>query len=113
MSKNLIPIMNNTKWDELRLAMDNLGGMRPRLRTKDVENGYTSNWDREWFHHFRIGGYKTIEWVEVFFDSDIQRTNVTEILELLHIPVEITDKCFRIYGYIDDTDKINILHGNK
>ena len=52
--------MNDTKWDELRLGMHGLEIFSPRWRTKDAENGYVSEWDTEWFHHFRIGGYATI-----------------------------------------------------
>jgi len=35
------PFMNETKWDELRLAMYALGNLHPRWRTKDV-SGYAS-----------------------------------------------------------------------
>ena len=56
--------MNNTKWDELRLAMYKLRERSPRFRTKDL-TGYLSEWDREWFYHFRGSGYVSIEWVEI------------------------------------------------
>ena len=56
----LTPLMNNTKWDQLRLAMYDLDDFSPRWRTKDL-SGYLSDWDGEWFHHFRTSGYETIE----------------------------------------------------
>ena len=37
----MYPAMNNTKWDELREAMYDLGELRPRWRTKGV-SGYLS-----------------------------------------------------------------------
>ncbi len=45
--------------------MYELDDLTPRWRTRDVENGHLSEWDREWFHHFREGGYKFIQWVEI------------------------------------------------
>ena len=59
-------VMNNTKWDELRMAMYGLAESRPRWRTKDV-SGYLSPWDGDWFlslprhgdhDSFQIGSYK-------------------------------------------------------
>lgn len=55
------PLMNDTKWDELRLAMYGLKGVASRWRTLDVESGYLSVWDRDWYYHFRNGGYKFIQ----------------------------------------------------
>ncbi len=48
---NLVAVMNDTKWDELRLAMYELEPS-PAYRTKCWENGYIPPWDGEWFHHF-------------------------------------------------------------
>ncbi|MBP2466421.1 hypothetical protein JOH52_002442 [Sinorhizobium meliloti] len=51
----LHPVIKNTKWGELRFAMEALD--RPPLwRCKDV-NGHYSGDDREWFHHFQTGRY--------------------------------------------------------
>jgi|GEM_PF-6852862 len=56
--------MDDTKWDEVRLAMYGLGPRSPRWRTRDRVSGYVSDWDGEWFYDFRTGGDDTIEWVE-------------------------------------------------
>ncbi|WP_234836389.1 DUF6678 family protein, partial [Sinorhizobium meliloti] len=48
-------VMNNTKWDELRLAMHALD-RRPLWRCKDV-NGHYSGGDQEWFYHSQTGRY--------------------------------------------------------
>lgn len=99
-------VMNNTKWDELRLGMYNLNELSPCWRTKDIENGHLSNWDREWFYHFRTGGYKTIEWLEIKIENQIQREGVIIVLKTYHIPFEIIDIGYRVYGYIADTSKL-------
>lgn len=59
-TRGLIPVMNNTKWEELRLAMHSLGKLRPQWQTKDLETGYVPCWDGDWFYHFRDGGYDSI-----------------------------------------------------
>jgi hypothetical protein len=93
--------MNNTKWDELRLGMYNLGDLRPRWRTKDT-SGYVCPWDGEWFYHFREGGYSTIEWVEIQVKSAEQDAAVLDQLRKIHLPGHRIDQGFRIYGYVGD-----------
>jgi hypothetical protein len=95
--------MNNTKWDELRLAMYNLDAPGIRWRTKDV-SGYISSWDGEWFYHFRIrdGGYASIEWVEIRVVSADQDAAVLALLRQIHLPGHRIDQGFRIYGYASD-----------
>ena len=60
-------LLNNTKWDEIRLAMHEFE-FPPRWRTRDVETGFVSEWDREWFHHF-YGEYSSIEYLEIACDD--------------------------------------------
>ena len=92
------PVMNNTKWDELREAMYDLGELRPRWRTKDV-SGYLSPWDGEWLCHFRVGGYTSIEWVEIGVGSVMQEAAVLAALRAVHVPGERVGQGFRVYGY--------------
>jgi hypothetical protein len=94
----MIPLMNNTKWDELRLAMYNLADPGTRWRTKDV-SGYISSWDAEWFYHFRNGGYGSIEWVEIRVLLADQDAAVLALLRQIHLPGHRIDQGFRIYGY--------------
>lgn len=91
--------MNDTKWDELRLAMYGLGELSPAWRAKDL-SGYLSPWDREWFYHFRSGGYGSIEWVEVRVASPAQDVAVLARLCEVHVPGKRVEQGFRVYGYV-------------
>lgn len=102
-------LMNDTKWDELRLAMHELGPLSPKWRTLDVENGNLSDWDGDWFYHFRNGGYKFVEWVEIAIESAEQRHAVLTKLTKIHIPGQYTDAGFRVLGYADVGVEIDYL----
>jgi hypothetical protein len=95
----VIQLMNSTKWQEIRLAMYGLGALAPSWRTLDVENGHLSRWDREWYYHFRVGGYQTIEWVEIAVDYEAQRVAVLAALAEIHVPGQATERGFKIFGY--------------
>lgn len=58
-------VMNETKWNELRLKMYSLETHSPKWRAKDIESGYISSWDGEWYYHFEVGGFRCIGWVEL------------------------------------------------
>ena len=93
--------MNDTKWDEVRLAMYGLGPHSPKWRTRDRVSGYESDWDGEWFYHFRTGGYATIEWVEIATADPTQREAVRSALHFVHVPGEETPAGFRVYGFTE------------
>lgn len=93
------PLLNNTKWDELRLAMHNLGNSSPRWRTRDIETEYVSDWDGDWYYRFPAGGYETIEWVEIEVTSDEQKSRVLEELRSIHLPGRESVHGFLIVGY--------------
>jgi hypothetical protein len=103
------PLMNDTKWNELRLAMYQLRQHSPQWRTLDVENGYLSEWDGEWFHHFQIGGYKTIEWCEIKITSRDQYDAVRDALEAVHVPGEQTEHGFKVIGYAQNGVAVDYL----
>lgn len=103
------PLLNNTKWDELRLAMYGLGELSPRWRTRDIENGYVSEWDAEWFYHFPAGGYETIGWVEIEVTSDEQRRRVLAELRRIHLPGRELKHGYLIHGYAPIGDAIDYL----
>jgi hypothetical protein len=90
--------MNDTKWDELRLAMYELGPLSPRWRTKDL-SGYVSPWDGDWFYHFRDGGYSSIEWVEILVTTPEQDAAIESALRGVHVPGRRIENGFRVYGY--------------
>ena len=94
-------LLNDTKWDELRLAMYNLGHLSPRWRTLDIKNGYLSDWDREWYYHFREGGYKTIQWVDIETVGENQTEAVLRELVRFSLPGERIPDGFRVYGYVE------------
>jgi hypothetical protein len=91
--------MNETKWEELRLEMFRIGPPAPAWRTKDVESGYVSEWDREWFYHFRLDGYRTIEWVEIKAETVEEELAILEILKKIHVPGTKTENGFKVLGY--------------
>jgi hypothetical protein len=105
------PLMNDTKWDELRRAMYELDELAPRWRTQDVENGHLSEWDRGWFYHFRIGGYKSIQWVEIAVDTVEQRAAVLAELVRIHVPGERTDSGYRVFGYVKTGEVVDYIEG--
>jgi len=103
-----VPLMNDTKWDELRLSMHSVDP-RPRWRTRDIESGYESDWDGDWFHHFRIGGYATIQWVEIRTNSAAHREVVLRRLQEVHVPGMATEQGFLVLGYSQVGESVDYL----
>jgi hypothetical protein len=100
--------MNNTKWDELRVAMHNLGSLRPLWRSKDL-SGYVSSWDGDWFYHFRDGSYSSIEWLEIQVLSPEQDYAVFGCLQEIHVPGHRIQGGFRVFGYASDGAVLNYI----
>jgi hypothetical protein len=105
----VVSVMNDTKWDELRLAMYELGASSPQWRTKTLGSGYVSPWDGEWFYHFRAGGYADIEWVEIKLASPTQKMDVLTALRRVHVPGHETEDGFRVYGYVKAGEHLEYL----
>lgn len=103
------PLLNNTKWEEVRLAMYGLGELSPQWRTKDVMNGYVCPWDGEWFYRFRSGGYQSIHWVEIKVDSADQRNAVIDALEKIRVPGTTSEFGFKVFGYASPGESIDYL----
>jgi hypothetical protein len=97
----LNPVMNNTKWNELRLEMYALTPT-PAWSTLST-NGYNYGPDREWFHHFRAGGYEDIVHVDIHVETPTQRELVRSALRKVHVPGEETPEGFRVFGYLQDS----------
>jgi len=95
----LNPVMNSTKWEELRLAMYELGELSPRWRVLDLEQEKPTAWDGDWFYHFRNGQYKYRQWVEIEIKSDEQYEAVFKKLAQIRVPGEEFETGFRIFGY--------------
>lgn len=103
----LHPVMNNTKWDELRSAMHALD-RRPLWRCKDL-NGHYSDGDREWFHHFRLGGYASIFYVDITAEDPAHREAIRAALKAIHLPGEETEAGFRVFGYGEKGQTLDYL----
>ena len=91
--------------------MYELDDLTPRWRTRDVENGHLSGWDSEWFHHFRAGGYKFIQWVEIAVDTAEQRAAVLAELVRIHVPGEQTECGYRVFGYMKTGEAVDYIVG--
>lgn len=97
---NMIGVMNDTKWEELRQAMYALRPLAPRFRIKDRDCDEPWPVDGEWFYHFRGKSYDSIEWVDLFTPDPEQRQLVLDILCTVHVPGTLTPDGFRIYGWV-------------
>ncbi|MFT3989017.1 DUF6678 family protein [Aestuariivirga sp.] len=100
-------VMNNTKWNELRLAMYNIEPA-PRWSTL-ATNGFQSSPDREWFYHFRNGRYEGIVHVDIFADNPQHGDMILAALRKIHVPGEKTPDGFRVYGYRRDGQTIGYV----
>lgn len=59
--------MNNTKWNEIRVAMVSMES--PPLWRITFLNGYESAVDGEWFYHFSGGGYWDSQYLGILTNS--------------------------------------------
>ena len=105
----LVGHMNDTKWRELRDAMYALGDLHPRWRTLDVENGYLSDWDGDWYYHFELDGLATIEYVEIEVVSQQMRDAVRRELAQIHVPGRETELGFVVVGYTRGGESVNYI----
>ena len=88
-------VMNDTKWRELCSAFAAFE-KKPAWRTRDLLNGYVSQWDTEWCHH--IGpNYCSIEWLEI--DArECAKEKIRAVLEQVGAPFE--DSVYlKVFGY--------------
>lgn len=101
-------VMNNTKWDEIRLAMYDYP-KNQQWRTKDIETGYISPWEGEWYYHFKSGGYKNIEWLEIKSETKEISNDIIKILRAFHVPGEVFDNVIKVYGYVAIDKQVDYL----
>ncbi|MFB4340852.1 hypothetical protein RAC90_10265 [Pantoea sp. CS_6] len=74
--------MNNTKWNEIRVAMGRMES--PPSWKITLLNGYESAVDGEWFYHFCEGGYLDIQYLDILTNSVAQHAIVGPILRAIH-----------------------------
>ncbi|MFC5476331.1 DUF6678 family protein [Paraherbaspirillum soli] len=101
-------LMNNTKWNEIRLAMNAICPS-PQYRTQCIDNQYVSGWDHDWLYHFPIGGYDGIEWLEISCDTPQQKAAVLKALCTIHVPGKCSGNGCFVYGYGTVGSVINYL----
>ena len=103
--------MNNTKWREIFRAFyygNELKINSPiiKWRTKDIENGYISNWDAAWTHF----GCEPRDWDRIdYLQIQLTPENVSYVmasLKKIHVPGTVEDGIVTIYGYKTDADYI-------
>lgn len=109
--EQLVSVMNNTKWSELRALMIDEASFSPRyrvkcLRTTDERPYY---WGADWYHH--LPTFKAIEWLEIdpvdrerkgHLVPDIvtdKRDELEQLLGSRSIPFEWEGEFIRVYGY--------------
>ena len=71
---------------------------KPAFRCKDA-NGFYSPPGKEWFYHFRQGGYTSILYVDLIASDDDQRNAILTELKRIGLAGHQTDDGFRVYGY--------------
>ncbi|WP_084879168.1 DUF6678 family protein [Pantoea cypripedii] len=103
----LYSCMNNTKWNEIRMAMVSIES--PPLWKITFLNGYESAVDSEWFYHFSEGGYLDIQYLDILTNSVEQHATVGTILQAIHLPGMETSTGYRILGYADSVSNVDYL----
>ncbi len=94
----LVPLMNDTKWAELRLAMLEVEP-RPTWSAVSRQTDVRCDPDSDWFYHFRIGSYSDLLLVDIGTPEPQQRAEVRAALRRIHLPAEETTGGFRVLGY--------------
>ena len=84
-------------------------GSERAIRDKARLSCYISPWDREWFYHFREGGYHDIEWLEIRTTCHEQNAAVLAALRSIHVPGRRIEGGFRVYGYSNDGDVVDYI----
>lgn len=91
----LSPVMNNTKWNELAKAM-HAQVHSPVWKTLSI-GGYYSQGDRDWFYHFKDGGYKDIMYVDIETKDDNQKENIRSVLK--KFTFQASKRC-RVFAFL-------------
>ncbi|PEB61268.1 hypothetical protein COM86_25130 [Priestia megaterium] len=100
-------VMNDTKWEEIRNAMNDCS-INTIWRTQDVKTKYISDWDGDWFYHFK-DSYKNIEWLEIKVENLEEKNQVINTLRKINVPGEAKDDVIKVYGYVQNNNFIDYL----
>jgi hypothetical protein len=108
--QQLVSVMNDTKWGELRQLMIE-HSRSPRYRLQCLLSPPTNPdiWDRDWYYH--LPTFVLIEWLDIdpiyrtlrghlVEDEKVDLTEeLTRLLQARSIPFEAHDGFVRIWGY--------------
>jgi hypothetical protein len=99
-SRTHFSVSNNTKWEELRAAMLELpAGHRPQFRSETLE-GHQSEFDGEWFYHFREGGYADIRYFDLRSPNEECDDHVSAAIQRVGLHAErVAPLIWRVFGY--------------
>ncbi|WP_366915789.1 DUF6678 family protein [uncultured Pontibacter sp.] len=110
--KRLVPIMNNTKWQELISAMRSLPQIEPHVRIKYLHDDVApKHYAPIWWEQLEQTGLANIEWLEIkamkesstgLLAPTLQADYTDlfqEVLDKYGIPHEVEGEIFRIMGY--------------
>lgn len=100
-------VMNNTKWEEIRTVMNDCS-INALWRTKDIKTSYISDWDGDWFYHFK-NNYKNIEWLEMKVKSLEETNQLISILRTINIPGQAKGNVIKVYGYVQNNNSVDYL----
>ena len=106
-SGDLVSVTNQTKWREVRDAMYGLGPDHPLFQRKELGERDPWEWDGEWYYHFRLPDYRSMEWVDIRAESPRQRELIRERLRPIHVPGEETETGFRVYGWVKPSQAVD------
>lgn len=104
----LVPLMNDTKWAELRLAMLDIEP-RPIWSSVTRETNYRYGPDSDWFYHFCAGPYSDLLFVDIETPDPQQRTKARAALKSIHLPGEETADGFRVLGYAVEGQAVSYI----
>lgn len=104
MNPEFAGLANNTKWSELQKIMSGLAQRDPYWKTQ-ATNGFVyppQGWDGDWTYHFRLGGYKSIEWCEMqprLTGGALTLAEVVAICLRIGFEIEAHETSVRVIGY--------------
>lgn len=101
--RGLTSCMNDTKWREVCEAFRAWSHLPPRFRVFDVlaNEGYTPEWDREWYYHPRP--YVSIRFMEIELPPDAVPRAVAAC-KAIGAAVEVGGAGIRIWGWVGPAD---------
>jgi len=101
LSKQLVGLANNTKWNELISAIRCLEDWKPSYRSKSV-SGYISEWDVEWTYHLPFP-FMAVEWFDISLEHSFEHNDlilkIKSLVKEIGFEFEIQNNVLRIWGY--------------